>query len=272
MNSINRAFKISAYPTQDQRRLFARTEGACRFVYNRSLEHIKASYEAKKAGVVERADTPIDFSRVVTQWKKNPDTAWLAEVPSGPIIATLRAQGEAFKRFFKGVAHYPKAHQRRMGCSIQTALDPRHKEKAAAWADRKILFPGFGIIKIAQPERMPTQQPKTLTLSRDACGRYFVAFQVKVDLEEPPVPVNDAIVGVDLGVKTMAVFSTGESRKAHQAERKHRRRLKHLQRSLSRKVGSRKGEKKSRRGFGKGNRSIDWNVASVMDDGILNTN
>jgi len=247
VNTINCAFKIRAYPTQDQRRLFARTEGACRFVYNRSLEHIRASYEAKKAGRVERADTPIDFSRVVTQWKKNPETAWLADVPSGPISATLRAQNDAFKRFFKGIAQHPKAHKRRMACSIQSSLDPRHKDKAAAWAEKKILFPGFGIIKIAQPERMPIQQPKTLTLSRDACGRYFMAFQVKVTLEEGPTPVNDAIVGVDLGVKTMAVFSTGESHKAHQAERKQRRRLKHLQRSLSRKVGSRKGEKKSRR-------------------------
>ena len=247
MNTFHRAFKIRAYPTQDQRRLFARTEGACRFVYNRSLEHIKASYEAKKAGLVERADTPIDFSRVVTQWKKQPETAWLSEVPSGPLGATLRAQDEAFKRFFKGIARYPTAHKRRMACSIQSPLDPRHKDKAAAWADHKILFPGFGIIKVAQPERVPLEQPKILTLSRDSCGRYFIAFQVSVTLESAPIPVNDQVVGVDLGIKRLAVFSTGASREAHQAERKRRRRLKHLQRSLSRKVGSRKGEKKSRR-------------------------
>ncbi|NCW28399.1 MAG: transposase [Verrucomicrobia bacterium] len=247
VNTVHRAFKIRVYPTQDQKRLFARTEGACRFVYNRSLEHIKASYEAKKAGFVERADTPIDFSRVVTQWKKQPETAWLSEVPSGPLGATLRAQDEAFKRFFKGVARHPKPHRRRMACSIQSSLDPRHKDKAAAWADQKILFPGFGIIKVAQPERIPMEQPKMLTLSRDSCGRYFIAFQVSVTLEWMPASVNDRIVGVDLGVKTLAVFSTGESRQVHQAERKRRRRLKHLQRCLSRKVGSRKGEKKSRR-------------------------
>ena len=186
----------------------------------------------------------IDVSRDVTQWKKAEETAWLAEVPSGPIGATLRALDEAFKRFFKGQTQYPKKHRRQMACSIQSPLDPRHKDKAAAWQDQKVLFPGFGIIKLAEPERMPAQPPKTLTLSRDACGRYFIAFQVSVTLESEPAPVNDRVVGVDLGVKTLAVFSTGESREVHQAERKRRRRLKHLQRCLSRKVGSRKGEKK----------------------------
>jgi transposase len=77
MFSFNRAFKIRAYPMQEQRHLFARTEGACRFIYNRSLEAITASYQDKKAGLIERAITPIDFSRTVTQWKKLPETAWL---------------------------------------------------------------------------------------------------------------------------------------------------------------------------------------------------
>jgi putative transposase len=247
MFSFNRAFKIRAYPTQEQRHLFARTEGACRFVYNRSLEAISASYQDKKAGLIERAITPIDFSRTVTQWKKLPETAWLSEVPSGPLIATLRAQDEAFKRFFKGTARHPRSHKRRMQSSIQSPLDPRHKDKAAAWAERKVFFPGFGIIKVAQPDRIPTQQPKTLTLSRDSAGRYFVAFQVEIQLEEAPKAVNDTCVGVDLGLKTLAVYSTGEARKAHEAERQRRRQLKHAQRALSRKVGSRKGEKKSNR-------------------------
>mgnify|MGYP003346907136 CR=1 FL=1 len=50
-----------------------------------------------------------------------------------------------------------------------------------------------------------------------------IAFQVEI--EQEALPANDAVVGVDLGVKTMAVYSTGEAREAHQAHRKQQRRL-----------------------------------------------
>lgn len=242
---IHKAFKVRAYPTQEQRRLFARTEGACRYVYNRALSELGESYRQKQAGAIEKAKSVIDISRNVTQWKKQEETAWLAEVPRSPVKCALRALDDAFKRFFKGQTRYPKKHHRQMACSIQSELDPRHKDKAVAWANRQVLFPGFGIIKLAQPERLTQAQPKMLTLSRDACGRYFIAFMVEV--EQEPLPANGKTVGVDLGVKTLAVYATGEKVEAHQAAQKLRRRLRHAQRALSRKKGARKGEAKSNR-------------------------
>lgn len=245
VTTIHKAFKIRAYPTQEQRRLFVRTEGACRYVYNRVLRELGESYEAKKRGDVYKAKSVIDMSREVTQWKKQEETAWLAEVPSGSIGQALRNLDVAFQKFFKGQTRYPKKHHRQMACSIQSSLDPRHKDKAAAWLNRQVLFPGFGIIKLAQPERLPASQPKMLTLSRDACGRYFIAFMAVV--EQDLLPPNGRTVGVDLGVRTLAVYSTGEKVDAHQAAQKLKRRLKHAQRSLSRKKGARKGESKSNR-------------------------
>ena len=245
MSSCNKAFKVRAYPTQEQRRMFARTEGACRYVYNRALIEMGESYQQKKDGLVEKTKTTIDVSRDVTQWKKQEETAWLAEVPSSPLGQTLRALDDAFKRFFKGQTKYPKKHRRQMACSIRSQLDPRQKTAADAWANQKIVFPGFGILKTSQPKRLRVAQPKMLTLSRDACGRYFIAFQVEQEMEQ--LPANGQTVGVDLGVKTLAVYSTGEQVKAHEAAKKLKRKLKHAQRSLSRKVGSKKGEAKSNR-------------------------
>lgn len=242
---IHKSFKVRAYPTQDQRKLFARTEGACRYVYNRALAELGESYQQKKAGEVEKAKSVFDISRNVTQWKKQDETAWLAEVPSDPIKQALRGLDDAFKRFFRGQNRYPRKHRRQMACSIRARIDPRHVDKAAAWVNQQVLLPGFGIIKLAQPERLPVAQPKMLALSRDACGRYFIAFMVEVDQE--PLPANGKTVGVDLGVKTLAVYSTGEKVEAHQAALKLKRRLRHAQRSLSRKKGARKGETKSNR-------------------------
>ena len=77
-----------------------------------------------------------------------------------------------------------------------------------------------------------------LTLSRDACGRYFVAFMVEV--EQALHPANDQTVGVDLGVKILVVYSTGEKIKAHKAAIKLRRKLKHAQKTLCPKQGAMK--------------------------------
>ena len=218
--------------------MFARTEGACRYVYNHALIEMGESYQQKKDGLVEKTKTTIDVSRDVTQWKKQEETAWLAEVPSSPLGQTLRALDDAFKRFFKGQTKYPKKHRRQMACSIRSQLDPRQKTAADAWANQKIVFPGFGILKTSQPKRLRVAQPKMLTLSRDACGRYFVAFMVEV--EQALHPANDQTVGVDLGVKIMVVYSTGEKIKAHKAAIKLRRKLKHAQKTLSPKQGAMK--------------------------------
>jgi len=58
---IHKAVKIRAYPTQAQRRLFARTEGACRYVYNHALDALEKSYQQKKAGVVQKAEWVIGY-------------------------------------------------------------------------------------------------------------------------------------------------------------------------------------------------------------------
>ena len=235
---INKSHTLRVYPNQEQRRLFARPEGACRYVYNRALAESGTSYQQKKAGEIEKAKSVIDISRDVTQWKKQEDTAWLLEVPSSPLTQALRALDDAFKRFFKGQNRSPKKHRRQKACSIRSQLDLRQKTAADAWANQKIFFPGFGILKTSQPKRLRVAWPKMLTLSRDACGRYFVAFMVEV--EQALHPANDQTVGVDLGVKILVVYSTGEKIKAHKAAIKLRRKLKHAQKTLCPKQGAMK--------------------------------
>jgi putative transposase len=245
MKIIHRAFKIRVYPTIEQRKLFARTEGACRYVYNRALEEMSQSWQQKKEGTIKRSKTVIDMSRIMTQWKKQEETRWLADVPFSPLVCSLRALGTAFDRFFRNVSGYPCRHRRRMACSIQSQLDTRSPRAAQNWREGRVIFPGFGRIKLAQPERVPQEIPKMLALSRDASGRYFLAFQV----EQPSIERADTgeTVCVDLGVKTLAVLSTGEKIEHHPSIKTLRRRLKHAQRSLNRKRRHQKGRHRSNR-------------------------
>ena len=242
---INKSYKIRAYPTSEQKRLFARTEGACRWVYNRCLYEMSESYQQKKRGERESALTINQVSQLLTQWKKEEDTAWLSEVSRVALGQSLQNLKTAFDRFYKKTSGYPKYHKRFTACAIRFQLSIKSTKMVTKWHNKQVQLPSIGNIKIAQPERLPNQYPKMITLSRDACGRYFISFMVEVD--QQTLSVDDSIVGVDLGVKTLAVYSTGEQIKAHKALKKLQRRLKHLQRSLSRKVGSKKGQAKSNR-------------------------
>jgi putative transposase len=84
MTTINRSYKIRCYLSPAQEDLFARTGGCCRYVYNRVAREIS---EAFKNGIKKSV---VDMSREVTQWKKDEETQWLADVPSGAITQSLR--------------------------------------------------------------------------------------------------------------------------------------------------------------------------------------
>ena len=90
-----------------------------------------------------------------------------------------------------------------------------------------------------------TGTPTTVTVSRDCAGRYFVAFLVEEEIA--PLPVVNAMVGVDVGLKDVAVLSTGEKianpRHLYRSER----RLAHAQRTLSRRQKGSKNREKARR-------------------------
>jgi putative transposase len=204
------------------------------------------SYRQKKRGEREKSLSINDISKALTNWKKEEDTAWLGEVSSVALSQSLQNLKTAFDRFYKKISGYPKYHKRFTACAIRFHLaGNRCPKMVTKWHNKQVQLPSIGNIKIAQPERLPNQYPKMITMSRDACGRYFISFMVEV--EQQTLSPNDSIVGVDLGVKTLAVYSTGEQVKAHQALKKLQRRLKHLQRCLSRKVGSKKGQVKSNR-------------------------
>ena len=240
MNTVSKSFKIRAYPTSEQRKLFAQTEGATRYVRNRVLREMDEFHKATGG-----YKSVIDMSREVTQWKKAPDTAWLAEIPSDPIAQELRDMDSAFKAFFAKRAKYPKKRRKMFGCAVRFVFDHRHAGKVSAWLDKALVLPKLGRIRLAQPERLPAAMPKLVTLIRDGAGRYFVAFAVEQDVAQ--LPPTQHSIGVDLGIKALAAVSDGRVFDGAKALRGKLRHLKRLQRGLSRKVGARKGEKKSNR-------------------------
>lgn len=114
------------------------------------------------------------------------------------------------------------------------------------WQSGAIVLPQLGELQY-RDRNHPRQYPKMATIRRDAAGRYFVTVVVEERLAPRPAP-GEKSVGIDLGLKDLAVLSTGEKITNPQHLNQARRRLKHEQRRLARKCkGSGRWHKQRRR-------------------------
>jgi putative transposase len=230
-----RAYRYRFYPTPEQAAVLARTFGCTRYVYNWALRlRTDAYYERhERLGYHE-------LSAALTALKQRLETAWLNEVSSVPLQQALRHLDRAFRNFFEGRAKYPAFHKKR---GRQAAT---HASSAFRWdADSRTLT----LAKMDAPlaihwSRTFTETPSTVTISHDTAGRYFVSFLVEEAIAA--LPVVNAVVGVDVGLKDVAILSTGEKFANPRHLQRSERRLKHAQRNLARKQNGSTNREKAR--------------------------
>lgn len=246
--TVTKAYRIRAYPNGAQQRLLRRWFGAARWLWDTALEIRSAAYRV--LGL--RLDGN-DISRMLTEWKQTAGHQWLAEVPATVLTQTLRDQDKAFRSFFgvkldgtraKRKTRYPKPKKRWGQASL------RFQDIGKAWERGELSLPKLGTLKLAEDlpkgkDEKLVATPGTVTLKRDAAGRYFVTFTAEVQME--PLPATGKTVGVDLGLTHLATLSTGEKIPAPKKYARAQRYLRRQRRKLSRKVGAKKGQKKSAR-------------------------
>ena len=198
---VRMAYKCRAYPAPEQARVLNRTFGCVRVVWNRTLAWRHARYDGEQ---VKTSFT--QANAYLTAMKRDPDLAWLTEVPSVPLQQAIRHQQVAFTSFFARRARYPRFKSRTGRQSAEfTRSGFRYRDGALflakmgtplafAWS-----WPGIDPASI---------NPSTVTVSRDPCGRWYVSFAVEVAGPEP-LPATGAVAGIDLGIKDFAVTSGG---------------------------------------------------------------
>ncbi len=222
------SYTVRLYPSAGQRRELARWFGVARWVWNHALERRSKAYRRRG----ERM-TGTDVSRAITALKKTRRYRWLAEVPGTVLVQKLRDQDRAFTNFFAGRARYPRFRKRANAQSVRLQLDQRQIARRRRWEGGAIDVPGLGQLRF-RAGRHPHAYPKMVTIRQAADGSYHATFMVECTIAPRPEPVREA-VGVDLGLKDLAVLSTGETvtnpRHVRQAERRRWR----AQRALSRK-------------------------------------
>ncbi len=100
---VKRAYKYRFYPTAVQAEQLARTFGCTRYVYNRALAERTRAWSQE-----QRRVTYADTSKMLTDWKRDTETAWLSEPSKGPLQESLRQLQGAFDRFWRKQTGYPQ--------------------------------------------------------------------------------------------------------------------------------------------------------------------
>lgn len=222
---MKRAFKYRFYPTPEQAEELARTFGCVRLVYNKALE------ERTRACTTEgRKVSYVQSSAALTEWKRTEELGFLSEVSSVPLQQALRHLQTAFSNFFAKRAKYPAFKSRK-----KSRLSAEYTRSAFKWRDGKLTLAKMDApLNIVWSRPLPEgAEPSTVTVSKDAAGRWFVSILCE-DTIHPLDPV-DAMAGVDAGITALATLSTGEKIVNPKAERADRKKLARAQRALARK-------------------------------------
>lgn len=232
---IKRAYRFRCYPTPEQEITLARTFGCARFVYNHMLRLRTDAWFQRQERVGYHAT-----SAALTLLKKQPEFVWLNEVSSVPVQQALRHLQTAFVNFWAKRTGYP-AFKRKDG--PQSA---EYTTSAFKWDGRTLKL---AKMDAPLPIRFSRTIPKaavvtTVTVSRDAAGRYFVS--LLCDDAAQPLPASESKVGIDLGLTHFAILSSGEKIAAPNTFRKHEARLAKLQRRLAKKQKGSKRRAKAR--------------------------
>ncbi|MGW2049591.1 RNA-guided endonuclease InsQ/TnpB family protein [Streptomyces sp. NPDC001858] len=241
-------YSFRLYPNTVQQAALARVFGCARVVFN---DAVRAREDARKAG--QLFPTAGQLSReLITQAKQTPERAWLGEVSAVVLQQSLRDAEAAYKNFFaslKGTRKGPKLGPPR----FKSRKDSRQSIRFTANArwnitDRgRLNLPKIGAVKVKWSRILPTT-PTSVTVIKDAAGRFFASFVIDTDLDvdQARMPETDQAIGIDLGLTHFAVLSDGTKIDSPRFLRRAEKKLKKAQKELSRKQKGSKNRAKAR--------------------------
>ena len=241
-----KVIKVMLHPNNKQRTKLFRYAGCSRFAYNWTIALQQENY---KQGNKFLSDN--NLRKEFTQLKKQPEYSWLNQISNNVPKQAIKDACNTYKRFFKGQCKYPKFKTRKQ--SSQSFYQDNVKIQ---FTDTHVKVEGFAIskkrnkqrlnwIKLCEKGRIPPNTKYTNPRFTYDGLHWYVSVGIEIK-DNPNIPTNEGI-GIDIGIKDLAVCSDGYTykniNKTHKV-RKIEKRQRRLQRSVSRKYEkNKKGER-----------------------------
>ena len=225
-------YSYRLYPSADQQIALARAFGCARVVFNNALAARQAAYEAGEPYITDK-----EMSRRLTESKRDPARRWLAEVSAIVLQQALADLNVAYRNFFASVSGIRKG-PRVAPPRFRSRKDPRQavrftkNSRFAVLVNGRLRLPKIGDVPVRWTRALPVD-PSSVTVIRDAAGRYFASFVVQASAR--PLPGTGRDSGIDLGLSHFAVLDDGTKIAAPRFLRRAEKKLRKMQKALSRK-------------------------------------
>ena len=246
-----KAFKTEIAPTREQKEKIIRSIGIARFLYNQYVACNKKLYKMYQRGLLDISQKHFisanDFDKYVNH-KLKLKLPWINECGSKARKKMLVNAETAFRKFFKGEAGSPR-FKKKANQDVKLYFPKNNKGDWMIWR-HKLTIPTLKQVKLKEFGYLPVGAKVTNGTVSYKAGRFYVS--VVVDIDEKSKYNKDLEVsyraategvGIDLGIKDLAIVSNGKTFKNINKNSKVKRlekRLKRMQRQLSRKYEFRK--------------------------------
>lgn len=221
----NYSYKFRLKPTKAQQEIFAKQFGGCRYVWNYFLNKRINLYKE-----VGKSMSYHDCAKELVELKKV--ESWISETNAQSLQASLEALDVAYSNFFKYKLGFPKFKSRKnntQSYKVKQGVDIR---------ENKIKIPKVGLVDFDN-HRPVEGRLISATISKKPSGQYYIAICVEKDKELPEkeVIVKDSeIVGIDLGIKSLAILSNSQVIPNPKLSKSYTRALKIKQRKVAKKA------------------------------------
>ena len=232
---MEKGYVYRAYPNAKQRELIKKTFGCKRFVYNYFLRLRIDTYEETKKtlGFYECCKRLTDLKR---------ELPFLLEPDKCALQNALRDLDKAYENFFGTVN---SSRKRKFGYPRFKSKRDNYQSYRTNFTNNNITFEGthiklpkLGRVRIRGGETfVPEGRILSATVRIEPNGRYYISI-CATDVPAPVLEHNEDPVGIDLGIKDLAILSDGTQFDALKPLNASLKRLKFLQRSFDRKSKS----------------------------------
>ena len=226
-----KAMRIVLSPTREQECKFYSFSGATKFIYNWALGRWNELYNEWEEDNSKVKPSGYALLKELTQLKRQDGYEWLKGISSKTLQGAVLDLDTAFKNYFRGTASRPCFKGKRYNrVSFPTDIQTLY------FKDGYVNIACIGKVKYRSSKDIPNAKYSNARVSYD--GKYwYLSFGIECGLNNIEVDKSESL-GIDLGVKDLAILSNGTIYKninKTKEMRKLSKRLKRKQRQVSRK-------------------------------------
>lgn len=238
-----KAIKIRIYPDDVQKQFISKQLGCYRKAYNLLLDYRKTEWEQNNKSIGLK-----ELGKYLTNLKKQDDYIYLNEVHSKVLQQSMQDLNSAYNNFFNGLKKgkligYPRfktKHDNRQSCRFPVDIFNRKNYKCDKIKGNRItLIKQLSNIHFKCSNKdekylnKNQQFIRSVTLIKTCSEKYFLT--ILIDYQQVKFEQLDTVIGLDLGIKDFIVDSNGNRYENKHFYKNKEKKLKFLQKQLSRK-------------------------------------